>query len=331
MIVTHASHLAAAGHEVTIKTALLDTVFTLDPRVRVERLHCGGKVRTLWNAAVLRHDAERVVADIIALIPLLLLRNRRRLVYFAQDYDESYYGSKAAKLFIRFLYWLSLSLCRVRCLAVSNSLADLLLRRFRARVVVAENGVDHRAFYYQPDPHLVSGKGERKAVLMLSRSDPRKGFDLAVRVGNLLREQDAGLELWTIGEPTPGRFPGFIHRDFGYLKEDSLRKVLSSADCLLYPSRHEGFGLMVLEAFACCCPVVTSTAIPYAVHENNALVVPIDDVDGFAVQVLRLVRDQTLSASLVAEGARLAGKQTLARAVSVFAAELLQEDLRHGW
>lgn len=44
----------------------------------------------------------------------------------------------------------------------------------------------------------------------------------------------------------------------GYVPNQDLPALYSGASCLVYPSLYEGFGLPILEAFACQCPVVTS-------------------------------------------------------------------------
>ena len=44
----------------------------------------------------------------------------------------------------------------------------------------------------------------------------------------------------------------------GHVPDLDLPPLYTGAEVLLYPSLYEGFGLPILEAFACCCPVVTS-------------------------------------------------------------------------
>jgi alpha-1,3-rhamnosyl/mannosyltransferase len=46
----------------------------------------------------------------------------------------------------------------------------------------------------------------------------------------------------------------------GYVSEEDLRSLYTSAEMFVFPSFYEGFGLPVLEALASGCPVIASTA-----------------------------------------------------------------------
>lgn len=66
----------------------------------------------------------------------------------------------------------------------------------------------------------------------------------------------------------------------GFVPETDLPALYSMAEVLAYPSLYEGFGLPVLEAMACECPVVTSqtTSLPEVVDEAGILVDPYDPI-----------------------------------------------------
>jgi len=324
MVVAHAGYLAQHGWEVEIRASRVDTVFSLPEEVRVTVDEVRGKFGTLWHALTTLFDADRVVVDIIPLACLVALRNRSRLVYFAQDYDESYYHSVFARLFIRFLYFVGLTLLRVRTIAVAEHLSTLLSRRFRANVATVENGVDTDVFFPDPDSQLIKQKGAKKAVIAFSRSDSRKGFDISLNVlKRICRENPDEIFVWLVGEPCKPVGMRCDYHHFGYVGEEQLRKVFSSANVFLYPSRHEGFPLMALESMACGCPLVTSEAVRVVEAGVEALVSSIGDVDALVSDLNKILSSEDLSEGLVAAGLDFAHRNTLKRAHENFARTLL--------
>ncbi len=325
MIVVYANHLAASGHQVTIKTNIVDTVFALDGRISVQPLRFSGMLGTILSALLEKTSSDVIIADIIAMVCLLSFRNSRKLICFAQDYDESYYSNNLQKLFIRLLYLLGLSLFKVRAIAVSSVLGDLLRSRFNADVRVVENGIDTNIFYFDPNPELLIAKEGRKAVLLHSRTDYRKGFDIAVKVISQLKSQSTiPFEVWTVGVPVKDLFTDCVHRDFGYVGEADLRRIMSSADGFLYPTRHEGFGLMPLEAMASGCAVITTDALSFAVHEENSLVSRIDDVDALTQHLSFILNNNDLFGHLIDAGKNLVSRHKLSAAAQQFESILVK-------
>jgi len=334
MIVAHANYLVSAGHDICIITAVFDSVFTLDSRISLKILPSSNKLITILSAVKSKFTSDLIIADIIPMACFLFLRYRCKVIYFAQDYDESYYFSRLQKGLIHSFYHIGLTILGIPTIAVSRHLADLLRKKFHANATVAENGVDTKVFYPDPDPELVAAKGNRKSVLLLSRSDWRKGFDIArTVVGRLSEVQSDIFEVWTVGEFCAGFFADIVHRDFGYVAEERLRRIMSSADLFFYPTRHEGFGLMPLEAFACCCPVVTTTAVPFAINGRNALVGEVNDIPGLVGKVRRLLDGESEASYLIAEGLSFAHENSLEACAKRFA-QLIEHDERSrklGW
>ena len=89
----------------------------------------------------------------------------------------------------------------------------------------------------------------------------------------------------------------------GYMAEEDLSGVLSGAAVLGFPSRNEGFGLPILDAFVCGTPVLTGnrTSLPEVAGDAAVMVNP-DDPDDLADGLRRLLADESLRRDLRARG-----------------------------
>jgi predicted O-linked N-acetylglucosamine transferase (SPINDLY family)/glycosyltransferase involved in cell wall biosynthesis len=86
------------------------------------------------------------------------------------------------------------------------------------------------------------------------------------------------------------------------LSDDELRLAYSGAIALVYPSKYEGFGLPILEAMACSCPVITCalSSIP-EVAGDAAIFVDPDDVDAMVDAIVK-IQDSTVRQNLIRKG-----------------------------
>lgn len=82
-----------------------------------------------------------------------------------------------------------------------------------------------------------------------------------------------------------------------------LVALYNCADVFVYPSLYEGFGLPLLEAMACDCPVVASnrSSIPEVCSDAALLVDPYDP-KAFADAILRILSNTELKKSLIKKG-----------------------------
>ncbi len=93
-------------------------------------------------------------------------------------------------------------------------------------------------------------------------------------------------------------------RRMGYLpNRRDLPLFYSAADCFVFPSFYEGFGLPVLEAMTCGCPVVTSkrSSLPEVAGDAAAYADP-EDVESIAGAVRAVLADASRRDAMRVQG-----------------------------
>jgi glycosyltransferase involved in cell wall biosynthesis len=154
----------------------------------------------------------------------------------------------------------------------------------------------------------------REYVLGFGAADPRKNtYRIIEAWAALPADVRAGLGLLLVGLQEPflaqareharGLAPESGWSLEGFASEEDLPALLSGAALLCYPSLSEGFGLPVLDAFACGTPIVTSTtsSLPEVAGDAAVLVDPLD-VRAITAAMLSVGTNDELRASLRAAG-----------------------------
>ncbi|MFZ2147972.1 MAG: glycosyltransferase family 1 protein [Sedimentisphaerales bacterium] len=95
----------------------------------------------------------------------------------------------------------------------------------------------------------------------------------------------------------------------GYVEPEDMPALYNLAGACIYPSLYEGFGLPVLEAMQCGCPVVASnsTSVP-EVAGDAAILVNVLDTPAIAEAIYRILTDCKLREELVYSGFQQAKK-----------------------
>jgi glycosyltransferase involved in cell wall biosynthesis len=89
----------------------------------------------------------------------------------------------------------------------------------------------------------------------------------------------------------------------GFVEADAAKKMIASAEALVYPSRYEGFGLPVVEAMASGTAVICSNvaSLPEVAGEG-ALYFDPGNIDELATHLVSITMDRLMKEKLIAEG-----------------------------
>lgn len=184
--------------------------------------------------------------------------------------------------------------------------SEYLIRVFREFGLEAEaipNIVDVSQFSFRERrplrPHLICTRGFH----------PYYGLDVVVRAFAEVQKQFPEATLDLVGKgPSEGEIRTLVSNMnlsgvhfTGVASREEIGRLYDQADVFLNASWLDNMPVSIQEAFACGTPVVSTAAesIPYLVeHERTGLLSEVGDASALAGNVIRLLRDPTLSARL---------------------------------
>lgn len=179
----------------------------------------------------------------------------------------------------------------------------------RAKPVIVPNGIDWESYADLPEKgafRIGLGLSEQTPlILFLGRINFTKGLDLLVPAFALVAQQYAEARLAIVGPDNEGyglkvrkwcRDQGIQDKVFfvGHFGPEEVKQAYVDADVFVLPSYTENFGMTVVEAMACGCPVVISDQVNIwrEVQEEGAgLVVGLDPAQ-IADAICRILWDK---------------------------------------
>jgi glycosyltransferase involved in cell wall biosynthesis len=198
------------------------------------------------------------------------------------------------------------------------SLLGLAAERLR----VVHNGVDPEFRPIEDRPQLETVRRQYrlpdKIILFVGTLEPRKNVVGLLHAFDRLRKRGK----WR-GKLVLVGGVGWLHQNIfdtivslglsdlvrcaGYVPRRELPALYSQAELLVYPSFCEGFGLPVLEAMACGCPVIAAntSSFPEVVGDAGIMVDP-NDIDALTGAMESVLGDEELRSGMRARGLKRA-------------------------
>lgn len=153
-------------------------------------------------------------------------------------------------------------------------------------------------------------------ILYSGASDERKNLNALVQAFNQLTDDLKNrLRLVLVGrfsEVAKARLSGFARTHgippehilyTGFVPQETLNILYNHCEVFVFPSRHEGFGLPVLEAMTCGAPVLcaNTTSLPEVMGLDEAMFAP-DDIPRLTQLITRVVTEPAFRQQLIDHG-----------------------------
>lgn len=187
------------------------------------------------------------------------------------------------------------------------------------RVSVIHLAASKEVFYQETNKKKIANtlkkyniSTDSKHLLSVSTLEPRKNIERTIRAFLKLIQQEHIHDLNLVLVGTKGwQFDGILDEiksnpalkeriiTTGFVADEDLAALYSSAIGFVYPSLYEGFGLPPLEAMQCGTPVISSakSSIPEVVGDAGILLEPTDET-AISAAMLQLYQNEDLRKEL---------------------------------
>jgi glycosyltransferase involved in cell wall biosynthesis len=222
-----------------------------------------------------------------------------------------------------------------KVIAISNNTKKDILRfididESKVQVIHLGNPLDPGESGPGPSNANLSSLPERY-LLFVGTRDKYKNFGFFVESIHGMLKSDPRMEIVCVGggafsteETAFLRKHGIDRRVRQYTVDDStLAGLYKRAVGLVFPSRYEGFGIPVLEAFACGCPAIISntSSLPEVGGDAAAYFDP-DDMRSIRDAIEKVACDEELRKNMVSRGfeqlKKFSWDKTVSETVSVY-------------
>jgi glycosyltransferase involved in cell wall biosynthesis len=207
-----------------------------------------GAIRREFDAA----GIEAIHFPLSVMLPPVDCPPAATTVHDLQHEELPKFFSRAELAYRKVVYGWTIRRSRI-LITISEHARQLLIEHYGLapeRVKAIHHGVDHDRF--KPD-----GRARGDYLLYPARPWPHKNHKRLFEAFVQLRHEHPSLRLVLTGEGDFGSPPEGVDVR-GRVTDDELVDLYRGAAVLAFPSLYEGFGMPVIEAMACGCPVACS-------------------------------------------------------------------------
>jgi len=187
---------------------------------------------------------------------------------------------------------------------ISETTKDSLLRIFGekldSKIMVVPNAINREKIdtmsKEQPDDDFFHTDKEK--ILSIGRLVEQKGFDFAIEVGTKLKQDGVSFVWYILGEGTERKnleklidkeklndsivLYGFTSNPYPFMK---------SCDVYVQPSRYEGFGIAISEAYYLGSPLIITPDAGSRYNQSNTIrIIPYGDANQWAIAIEEILR-----------------------------------------
>ena len=305
------------SHADYFKSNYCDRTITVDNALSPDRGFSGHIKRILWYQTKLKQQLKHQQADLF-FSPVYegMFFPKVPQIVTVHDLIPLKYPELSPKWKYYYQYTLPFLLKQSqRIVSVSTYTKQDIVKTYGLNpdsIDVVYNGYDRNLFYPQPNPAILQKYNLDKYFLYVGDMRFYKNLSRCLEAFDRLPQKDYKFVI--TGKKDDFFYPE-IERQVSkldareriifldYVSSTDLPTLYSMAQALVFASLYEGFGLPVLEAMACGCPVITSkaTSIP-EVGGDSVLYVDPYNVDSIARGMNQVVNNGELRINLTQQG-----------------------------
>jgi glycosyltransferase involved in cell wall biosynthesis len=227
---------------------------------------------------------------IITIHDLFRSRSENYWNKWSRQNDVPRYFSVLGNLYERLMVRLPVSRIHAGSLATQQ---DILNLNPRAKVSLVYYGIELRNNYPRPE--------YKKCVLFIGRLIITKNLEIVIRSFEKISGVIPDAKLVILGDgPMRENWEALASNlklnriiEFkGYVSEEEKLTYLSTCSCLVFPSLHEGFGLVILEAFSMSKPALVSDVPPFDEiidNEINGFLIRANSIPDWANKIIAIL------------------------------------------